>query len=86
MTKTTAIKLVAHLAGQARDTMRESRNYPRSRDYFLGLSRGYLSAARKVAHEAYGLCEFNARDRRILGRARQNFEAHTGFIATGRAA
>lgn len=63
MNKTTAKKLVRRLVEDARDCARAARQFPASRLYWTGLAKGYISAARDLAHEAYGQNDLNARCR-----------------------
>jgi len=49
-----AKELVAKLVRMARGYAKTSREYPRSKDYWQGMSQGYLDAARDVAHASYG--------------------------------
>lgn len=56
---------VGKLVGMARKAASMSRSHPSNRDYWQGMSHGYLSAARATAHDLYGLSWANARIRRI---------------------
>ena len=49
-----AKELVSKLVRMARGYAKTSREYTRSKEYWQGMSRGYLDAARYVAHASYG--------------------------------
>jgi hypothetical protein len=64
MNTPTAKGIVGYLVRMARSFDRFAREYPHSREYWRGMSRGHLSAARHIAHETYGLDWLAARDRK----------------------
>lgn len=58
--------IVETLIRQARDASRNVRIYKSSADYWRGMKKGFLSAARELAHVTLGLSWCSARERRRL--------------------